>query len=300
MVTPTVVGIGFPKAATTFLSGVLSSHPEVCFSARKETHFFEQNDTLSMSREEAEHIYSGFFSDFDPSRHRLAMEWTVTYIVQQTVLERLRGFFGNDATFLIASRDPIRSALSSYYYHRTISNDFHAARLNQQQCIERHPEVFVEPYLLGTHYRRFRERLPDAKTIVVPHASLKRSTPETVADLFKLLGLSEHSAWGDLPPRNVPYPYRSWRLDKAIRWTLVQLYGNARTKTLYSSPDDQKPALMRFLHGLNKGHYGFEPGVQERLGELLLPDFADFVETVWNDENTTVVGTREDLSEGLI
>ncbi|NMM45572.1 sulfotransferase [Rhodospirillaceae bacterium KN72] len=300
MTLPQVLGIGFPKAATTFLSDILSRHPEVCFSSKKETHFFELNETRDMDRPNAESIYSGFFANHDPTRHKFAMEWTVTYITDDTVLDRIRAFYPEDPVFLLASRDPVRSFLSSYFYHRTISNDLHAARMSQAECLRTRPDVYVAPYMLATCYRRLRERFPTARVIVVPHGAIKRDADGTVGALYQALGLSPSDHSRDMPPSNVPYPYRSWQLDKIIRWTLVKIYGNRRTKSLYSRSDNEKPRLMRFLHGLNRGTYGFEPGVEEEVRERLLPDFADFVSLVTNDENTLVLGSRDDITEGLV
>jgi hypothetical protein len=49
LILPDTIGVGFGRSGTTYIAHVLSKHPGVCLSSRKETRFFSQHSQLRLS-----------------------------------------------------------------------------------------------------------------------------------------------------------------------------------------------------------------------------------------------------------
>lgn len=295
MTLPTVIGIGFPKAATTFLAAALNEHPEVCMSSRKETHFFERYETRGAEKSSWRGEYAAYFDAFSEGDQRFSMEWTTSYITNRDALERMKCALGERLDFLIATRDPVASFLSTYFYYRTISNDSLAARLSQMECAKRYPEIFLDPFRYGSHYRSFREVFPDARAIIIPHESMKRSSDDVLKHLFQALGISQKLNAEIELERNASYPYRYWWADKLIRWVLVKMYGDYETRRLYGRLPKEKPPFVRLIHALNSADYTLESEVNRYISRVLLPEYSDFCEQVRSDGRAVIIGSRDDL-----
>ena len=133
-----VLGIGFPKTATSYLYEALASHPEICFSARKETWFFERHadeilnaKTTASTRPARVEDFESLWRDFNPRCHRIRAEWTVSYIAKTKSLRAIKHFFRNsaDPIFLLGIRDPIESVLSNFMYMALIREDSDALEI---------------------------------------------------------------------------------------------------------------------------------------------------------------------------
>tara|TARA_B100001123_G_scaffold141152_1_gene164027 strand:- start:8785 stop:9702 length:918 start_codon:yes stop_codon:yes gene_type:complete len=291
-----VIGIGFPKAATTYISRILASHPQISFSERKETHFFEKNEFMHSNVSKLEQSYSKFWPQFNPIVHRARVEWTTTYITNHSAIAAIAYFYKqrNPPLFLVAVRNPIDSALSNYFYRRMALNSDAAIR-TQKECFISQPEIFIAPYQYNRHYVNFRSFFPDAQVILIPQNGLANNPDNLFVQLFDALHLSPWSGWTKIPYTNVSYPYRSRTIDRLIRWILVHSVGDARSQDLYRLPNYAKPTLLRAIHSINQKPYAWESGVQKIVSEQLQQDFNDFVDTVEQDANCLILGTKSDL-----
>lgn len=117
--------VGAPRCGTTTLAGFLQQHPDVCFSAVKEPHFFTQYDLGGMAEDEKnrlidEEYLQRFFSRCS-GEEKLRAEGSVTYLYaadhMPPILERWP-----DAKFVIALRDPL-SMLPSLHARLLVTGD---------------------------------------------------------------------------------------------------------------------------------------------------------------------------------
>lgn len=117
--------VGAPRCGTTTLASFLQEHPDVCFSAVKEPHFFSHDEVARLPEAElepivAEEYWQRFFGHCsgDP---KLYAEGSVTYLY---VPERMAPILKlwPEAKFVIALRDPL-SMLPSLHARLLVTGD---------------------------------------------------------------------------------------------------------------------------------------------------------------------------------
>jgi hypothetical protein len=117
--------VGAPRCGTTTLASFLQQHPDVCFSAVKEPHFFTQHDLSGRdevtTRQVVEEEYlQRFFGQCSNNEHMRA-EGSVTYLYAPEKMEPILKLWP-DARFIIALRDPL-SMLPSLHARLLVTGD---------------------------------------------------------------------------------------------------------------------------------------------------------------------------------
>jgi hypothetical protein len=109
MTLPTFLGIGVPRAGTTWLHQLLSAHPDVYLpSRRKEVRFFDRY------YEEGQGWYEAFFCPPDEARRYSAIgEISPQYLYGETCPERISALLP-EAKLLVMLRHPVDRAYSQF------------------------------------------------------------------------------------------------------------------------------------------------------------------------------------------
>ena len=117
--------VGAPRCGTTTLASFLQQHPDVCFSAVKEPHFFSRDEVAALPASElegvvAEEYWQRFFGhcEGDP---QLYAEGSVTYLYVPERMEPILKLWP-EAKFVIALRDPL-SMLPSLHARLLVTGD---------------------------------------------------------------------------------------------------------------------------------------------------------------------------------
>lgn len=117
--------VGAPRCGTTTLASFLQQHPDVCFSAVKEPHFFTQHDFSGRDEATARQIvdeeYLQRFFGQCPNNEQLRAEGSVTYLYAPEKMEPILKLWP-DARFIIALRDPL-SMLPSLHARLLVTGD---------------------------------------------------------------------------------------------------------------------------------------------------------------------------------
>lgn len=117
--------VGAPRCGTTTLASFLQQHPDVCFSAVKEPHFFTQHDFSGCDEAKlrdvvAEEYLQRFFGHCDGAE-KLRAEGSVTYLYAPDNMAPILKLWP-DARFVIALRDPL-SMLPSLHARLLVTGD---------------------------------------------------------------------------------------------------------------------------------------------------------------------------------
>ena len=117
--------VGAPRCGTTTLASFLQQHPDVCFSAVKEPHFFSRDEVAALSGAEleqavAEEYWQRFFGHCE-GYPQLYAEGSVTYLYVPERMEPILKLWPN-AKFVIALRDPL-SMLPSLHARLLVTGD---------------------------------------------------------------------------------------------------------------------------------------------------------------------------------
>lgn len=186
-VLPNFVGIGAPRAGSSWLHGLLSSHPDVYMpTRRKEIMFFSELYDRGL-----EH-YAGFFpGDEDARRFTAIGEITPQYLYDPACIERIAAVPQIEKLLLIV-RNPIERTWS-HYTHRVW-------REKQLLPIERY--IGIDPRvrdwsLYAKHLRPWLERFGRERVLMLVHEHAVKDPAGTKAELGAFLGIDPSRFPGD-------------------------------------------------------------------------------------------------------
>ena len=198
--------VGAPRCGTTTLAGFLQQHPEVCFSAVKEPHFFSRDELDRLSEEELDRLvdeeYLERFFRQCSSTEKLRAEGSVTYLYTP---ERMRPILRlwPDAKFVIALRDPL-AMLPSLHQRLLITGDenitdFRKAwvKIEERANGKSIPRSAIDPRFLrydeagalGKHVERFLAAVGRERCHIVLFDDLASNPEVTYRKLCRFLGL---------------------------------------------------------------------------------------------------------------
>lgn len=225
--------VGAPRCGTTTLASLLRQHPQVCFSAVKEPHFFPRFELDALSDEELRALVQRdyldrFFAACTPDQKVLA-EGSVSYLYAP---EAMRGILRlwPDAKFIIALRDPL-SMIPSLHARllmtgdETITDFAKAWAMAPERAAGRAiPRSAADPRWLrydeagrfGTHVQRFFDVVGRERCHVVLFDDLTSDPPGAYAALCRFLGLEPWPAT-DFKARRQHFAYRWGWLQRLLK-----------------------------------------------------------------------------------
>lgn len=191
---PSFIGIGAPKAATTWLTAVLASHPGIYLPALKETHFFDYPYTQYPFSH-----YSRFFSDVSPGQ--IVGEYSVDYLASPEAPARIRRHLP-DVRLIVSFRDPV-DQIYSHYWHclRQGFNCRDATVPDFETALARFPDKLLEESRFGHHLQRWLEHFPADRFLVVFQEDVAADPAAVAARLWDFLGVPPPHSEHPLPGR---------------------------------------------------------------------------------------------------
>ncbi len=293
--------VGAPRCGTTTLASFLQQHPDVCFSAVKEPHFFSRDEVAELGGEplrglvEVEY-WQRFFGHCE-GNPALYAEGSVTYLY---VAERMRPILDlwPDSKFVIALRDPL-SMLPSLHARLLVTGDetirdFPTAwsKIEERAQGQSLPKRAVDPRWLrydwagklGENVERFMTAVGRDRCHIVLFDDLISDPRATYDRLCGFLGI-EPSPETDFEPMRINKTIRiGWlqrllkRPPKAIRTALAGEQFHKREKKVGASESALLAAIFRLRKRLlewNKvpaRREPLDPSVREQIVERLRDD----------------------------
>jgi len=125
MPTPNLLLIGMPRCGTTALAAAMSKHPDILVSNPKEPHFLATfratqkieglgADSFSEQRQYSHEKWSSLFGNGNGKWRADASVSTASY--PETSINNIKRYCDPDTRLIIALRDPVERAYSSYMY----------------------------------------------------------------------------------------------------------------------------------------------------------------------------------------
>lgn len=187
--------IGAMKCGTTTLYKLLCQHPAIARHRTKEPSFFGSPGKWKKGRDS----YLRDWPDFDPRRHRYAMEASTDY----TKLPKFEGVgqriasFGLPARYIFIARDPV-DRIESHLAHNIakgrIGHDISMSHPMLQHAIS----VSRYAYQLD----EFKKDLPEAQILVLDFEDLKRDITPVMASCTEFLDIDRSFVFTPIPPAN--------------------------------------------------------------------------------------------------
>lgn len=293
--------VGAPRCGTTTLASFLQQHPDVCFSAVKEPHFFSRDEVAALSGNELhkaieDEYWQRFFGhcEGDP---KLYAEGSVTYLY---VPERMKPILERwpEARFVIALRDPL-SMLPSLHARLLVTGDETIrdfptawAKIGERAQGKSLPKRAADPRWLrydwagqlGQNVERFLATVGRERCHIILFDDLTADPQSTYRELCKFLGI-EPWAGTDFAPQRINKTIRiGWlqrllkRPPKPIRTALAGEQFHKREKKVGARESRSLAAIFRIRKRLlewNKvpaKRRPLEPQVRDRIIERLRDD----------------------------
>lgn len=267
--------VGAPRCGTTTLASFLQQHPDVCFSAVKEPHFFSRDEVAALPQDQlrevvAQEYWQRFFGHCE-GEPRLYAEGSVTYLYVPERMEPILDLWP-DAKFVIALRDPL-SMLPSLHARLLVTGDetirdFPTAwgKIDERAQGKSIPKRAADPRwlrydragLLGQSVERFFATVGRARCHVVLFDDLIADPQGTYQELCRFL---EIEPWPgtDFGAQRVNKTIRiGWlqrllkRPPKAIRTALAGEHFHKREKKVGTTESRALAAFFRFRKRLLK------------------------------------------------
>jgi hypothetical protein len=290
--------VGSPRCGTTTLASFLQQHPDVCFSAVKEPHYFTQHDFAGQSeaeiREHVEQEYLERFFGHCPGTEKLRAEGSVTYLyAPQSMAPVLK--LWPDAKFIIALRDPL-SMLPSLHARLLVTGDETIRKFSKawakideraqgraipKQAIDPRWLRYDEAGKLGTRVEAFLAAVGRERCHVVLFDDLTADPQGAYRSMCEFLGI-EPWAGTDFEPQRINKTIRiGWlqrllkRPPKAVRTALAGEQFHKREKKVGSTESKALTtifAVRKRLLEWNKvpvKRQPLDPGVRQQIIERM-------------------------------
>jgi hypothetical protein len=182
---PTFIGIGAPKAGTTWLARCLDEHPDAFVTPVKETKFFD-DDHIEGRRAE----YEGHFAGSNGAT--AVGEISVRYLASKRgAAERIRQWIP-DVRLFVSLRNPV-DQIWSHYWH-LLRQNFHQdtacfVPATVEDAIQRYPDLVLEPALYGKHLARWLRVFDRQQLQVIIYDDITVRPEAVIRDLYSFLGI---------------------------------------------------------------------------------------------------------------
>lgn len=260
--------VGAPRCGTTTLASFLQQHPDVCFSAVKEPHFFSRDEVAALPQSELrtvveEEYWQRFFGHCE-GRAKLHAEGSVTYLYAAERMQPILDLWPQ-AKFVIALRDPL-AMLPSLHARLLVTGDETIrdfatawAEIGERAQGKSLPKRAVDPRWLrydwagelGRNVEQFISMVGRDRCHIILFDDLKADPAGTYRELCRFLAIEPWDGT-DFEPQRINKTIRiGWlqrllkRPPKAIRTALAGEQFHKREKTVGSRDSPALAAIFR-------------------------------------------------------
>jgi hypothetical protein len=287
---PNFIGIGAPKAGTTWLSKCLAEHPEVFVAAVKETSFFDYGTIEGRFAE-----YEAHFSGSD--KYPAVGEVSTRYLSSVRAPARIKRHIP-DARLFASLRNPI-DQIYSHYWHLSRQN-FHrwqgeSVPRTFEEALERFEANMLEPALYFKHLQKWLEHFDRSQLLVLYYDDIKTRPADVFKTLCGHLGVADSFTPPSLtkkdssmrqgvspksPTLGRAHSYLYTRLNTRFYYPLKQIFGVRNAERLKNSLRIRP--TMEYLF-FRKGYPEMKPATRAHLRERLAEEINNLADLTGRD-----------------
>ena len=314
--------VGAPRCGTTTLAGFLQQHPDVCFSAVKEPHFFSHDDVAALPASELETVvereYSQRFFGHCEGNPKLYAEGSVTYLYAPERMAPILKLWPN-SKFIIALRDPV-AMLPSLHARLLVTGDetirdFPSAwaKIGDRAKGKSVPRSAIDPRWLrydwagelGDNVERFLAAVGRERCHIVLFDDLSKDPQGTYQEMCRFLDIDPWEGTNFKPQRINKSIRIGWlqrllkRPPKAVRSVLAGEKFHTREKQVGSKQSKAVTAIFRVRKKLldwNKipaKRRPLDPAVRQQIIDRLRDDVILLSKTIDRDLSHWLGGVPE-------
>lgn len=177
---PNFIGIGTTRSGSTWIYHCLKEHPEICFSSKKETKFFNR----AYNYRKGIDYYNKFFNQC--SNHKIKGEFTSDYLLFPKTPDLIHKHFPN-IKIIVCLRNPIEKIFSDYKYHVAVRNQYSIYK-TFEELINKNPS-FIEIGFYYKQLKRYFELFPRKNILVLLYEDIKKNPIIFLKNIYNFLGL---------------------------------------------------------------------------------------------------------------
>jgi hypothetical protein len=180
MIAPSFIGIGAPKAATSWLTGLLDSHPGLYLTPIKETHFFDYPYQ--------EENYADYLQHFSACQEdQLAGEFSTDYFASSEAPQRIKHHLPG-VKLLLSLRNPVDQIYSNYWHAlRQGFNCIDDSIPSFDEALVSHYDHLLRPALFGSHLERWWQHFDPDQMHIIFYDDVKENPLEMAQALWRFL-----------------------------------------------------------------------------------------------------------------
>jgi len=171
------IGVGMPRAGTTWIYNCLKEHPEICISRDKEVHFFDFNFAKGIE------YYKSFFEHC--GKEKIKGEFTAGYFSEEKTLQRIKEAFP-DVKIIVSLRNPVERAFSHYLYRKRTRGWFKKF----SDVLDNDPINIISTGFYYKHLLRIYKYFNPEQVLVVIHDESKQNPQKFIQEIFRFLGVN--------------------------------------------------------------------------------------------------------------
>jgi hypothetical protein len=177
------VGIGAARCGTSWVARCLQEHPAIFLPAKKELHYFNDDNLYDPSLSQI----APFYQQADPDA--LLGEFTPRYLINDRALERIHAAFPG-IRVLVMLRDPVERAWSQYRYFR-----FNKKKEDRKDFLAALDGFYREDYLVKSLYydqlRRVFDLFGRDRTWIGLFDDIGSDPGRLIGGLYRFLGVDD-------------------------------------------------------------------------------------------------------------
>jgi hypothetical protein len=178
---PTFIGIGAPKAGTTWIASCIDEHPEAALSGVKETEFWKFADAATRLAE-----YSAHFTGTGNVKAR--GEFSVRYLNLPDVPKRIADIIPN-TRLIVSLRNPVEQVQSWYWHLRRqgrMRDPQNSSRiLSPNEAIDKLPHLLLDQGLYHLHLSHWWKFFDREQLLVVLYEDIKNNPVGVIQQVYK-------------------------------------------------------------------------------------------------------------------
>jgi hypothetical protein len=177
---PNFLGIGAPKAATTWIFHCLRDHSDIFVPGSKEVNYFGRRYS-SMSQTEYERYFDGVVDEASVG------EITTLYLYHKEAPYRAYGAVP-DAKLFVSLRNPI-DQVYSHFWHLFRQGLRNPRPGSFEEALEMYPEKILTPACYYEHISRWLDVYDRSQLHIILYRDISDRPEQTIQNLFSFLGV---------------------------------------------------------------------------------------------------------------
>lgn len=169
------IGIGTPRAASTYIWQCLRVHPQICTNSGKEPHFFDKFYQKGFK------YYQSFFNR--RSKNKIVGEITPSYLYNKKTPFLIKKHFPN-IKLIVSLRNPMIRAYSEYWFVKKKFGKYKSFR----KALQALPRL-IESGFYYRYLKNYFNIFPKRNILVLIYEDLEKEPVEFIQNIYRFLGV---------------------------------------------------------------------------------------------------------------